>query len=77
MSLFEVNEYDKKYYESNIKNFIPDKMIDVHTHVYLEKPPRTGQARTVTWRRGWRPAIRLMTSMKVQVFFSPVKRISL
>lgn len=37
MSLFAVNEYDKKYYEENLFNFLPDTFIDCHTHVWLKE----------------------------------------
>ena len=53
MALFEVTAYDKKVYEEELKDFLPDKMLDIHTHVYLAKnnapkKPGTGH-RTVTW----------------------------
>ncbi len=28
------NEYDKKIYETELKNFLPDKIIDLHTHIW-------------------------------------------
>ena len=34
MALFEVTEYDKKVWEEELRDFLPDKIIDVHTHVY-------------------------------------------
>ncbi|MBR5496906.1 MAG: amidohydrolase [Clostridia bacterium] len=37
MSLFEVTAYDKKVYEEELKDFLPDKILDVHTHVWLDK----------------------------------------
>ena len=33
MSLFEVTAYDKEVYESELRDFLPEKMIDIHTHV--------------------------------------------
>ena len=53
MALFEVKEIDKKIWEEELKDFLPDKIIDIHTHVYdreiikagtpagLPKPKRT------------------------------------
>lgn len=35
--LFEVKDIDIKFYEKNIKDFIPDKIIDIHTHIWLDK----------------------------------------
>lgn len=55
MALFEVTANDKRIYEEELKDFLPEKMLDIHTHVWLdslvdeadiEKP---GQKRTVTW----------------------------
>ena len=42
MSLFEVTAYDKEVYESELRDFLPEKMIDIHTHVWLAKlrPPK-------------------------------------
>lgn len=55
MSLFEVTAYDRQVYEQELRDFLPPKMIDIHTHVWLErlrppKPPKPGEVkRTVTW----------------------------
>ena len=55
MALFEVTEYDKKVYEEELKDFLPDKILDVHTHVWLKSnidKPRVAPGevkRTVTW----------------------------
>lgn len=55
MSLFEVTALDRKIYEEEIKDFLPDKIIDIHTHIWLEslrppKPLAKGEVkRTVTW----------------------------
>lgn len=55
MPLFEVTDYDKKVYEEQIRDFLPERMIDIHTHVWLEslrpkKPLAPGEVkRTVTW----------------------------
>lgn len=55
MSLFKVTDYDKKIYEEELRDFLPSKMLDVHTHVWLDgnldhKPLASGEVkRTVTW----------------------------
>lgn len=55
MALFEVTDYDKKIYEEELKDFLPDKILDVHTHVWLDElvdpnDVETGDdKRTVTW----------------------------
>ena len=35
--LFEIKDIDKKTYEDQIRDFIPEKIIDIHTHVYLKE----------------------------------------
>lgn len=53
--LFEVKDYDKKIYEEELKDFLPEKIIDVHCHVWLDglkenKPKDPNEVkRTVTW----------------------------
>ena len=55
MALFEVKDIDRKIYETELRDFLPEKMIDIHTHVWLEslrppKPLKPGEVkRTVTW----------------------------
>ena len=33
MALFEVTAYDKVVYEQELKDFLPQRLFDVHTHV--------------------------------------------
>lgn len=35
--LFEVKELDKKIYNEQIRDFLPNRIIDIHTHVWLNK----------------------------------------
>ena len=56
MALFEVTPYDKKIYEEELRDFLPDRILDVHTHVWLDSlrqkkaPPLPGEVkRVVTW----------------------------
>ncbi|MDO4549007.1 MAG: amidohydrolase family protein [Clostridia bacterium] len=55
MSLFEVKDVDRRVYEQELRDFLPDEMIDIHTHVWLskyrpEKPLAPGEVkRAVTW----------------------------
>lgn len=37
MPLFEVTDYDREFYESRIRDFVPDRVIDIHTHCWLEE----------------------------------------
>ena len=51
--LFEKTAYDKMIYETQLKDFLPDKIFDIHTHVYREQdiaPVITPAShKTVTW----------------------------
>jgi len=54
MSLFPVTEYDKFIWESELKDWLPENIIDVHTHVYdLSRPdkpvPEKKKHFTVSW----------------------------
>ena len=54
MALFEVTANDRRIYEEELKDFLPDKIFDVHCHVNLEKHKpvevvKPGEKRTVTW----------------------------
>ena len=51
-ALFEVKEIDRKIYEEELKNFLPDTMIDIHTHVWLDRfkaHVKDEYARVVKW----------------------------
>jgi len=50
--LFEMKQYDLDYYQKNIKDFLPDRFIDVHTHVWLDEfriPDVKVPVRAVKW----------------------------
>ncbi len=55
MALFQVTENDRRIYEQQLRDFLPDRLIDIHTHIWLERlrPPlaKKGDAakRTVSW----------------------------
>ena len=51
MALFEVTTYDKKIYEEELRDFLPEKILDVHTHVWLDrfKQRAPEKKRTVSW----------------------------
>ena len=51
MALFEVTANDRLIYERELKDFLPDHIFDVHTHVYRKQDlkPRKPGARTVLW----------------------------
>ena len=55
MSLFEITENDKRIYREELKDFLPERIFDVHAHVWLDsnidpaenEPPE--KKRVVTW----------------------------
>lgn len=53
MALFEVTAYDREVWEKELKDFLPDKIFDIHAHVYkksfFDPVPADHPNRTVTW----------------------------
>jgi hypothetical protein len=49
MPLFEIKPVDKKYYSERLQHFLPDKIYDIHTHVYMPRKPTKRVARGATW----------------------------
>ncbi len=51
MSLFPVTDYDREVYETQIRDFLPPKIIDIHTHTYTLATvgPAPKNLRVVTW----------------------------
>ena len=50
--LFEIRDVDRRFYEERLRDFLPDNMIDMHTHVWLDRfciPDDSRAGRTVTW----------------------------
>lgn len=50
--LFEVKPVDTIFYEGRLKEFLPEKIVDIHTHVWLDKfrsKTQWAPLRTVTW----------------------------
>ena len=48
--LLEIRDVDRRFYREKLESFLPDRIIDAHTHVWLKdfrKAPPTGRA--VTW----------------------------
>ena len=52
MSLVDVKEVDRRFYEERIREFLPRRIIDIHTHVWLKKfkaEKAAGPKRSVVW----------------------------
>ncbi len=50
--LFEVKDLDRRIYEEELRGFLPQKLLDMHTHVWLDRFHRHGEgefSRTVSW----------------------------
>ncbi|MBU0715852.1 MAG: amidohydrolase [Verrucomicrobia bacterium] len=51
-SLFKVNAVDREFYEKRLRDWLPDKIIDIHTHVWLARHQvayRRHMSRVQTW----------------------------
>lgn len=51
MALLDVKNYDRKFYEEKLKNFLPDTFIDCHTHIWL--PEHIVQEDTAHRSQNW------------------------
>lgn len=50
MSLLNVTEFDKKFYEEQLEGFLPHTFIDCHTHVWKKEfVHETGEIRSCAW----------------------------
>jgi len=53
--LFEVKPVDREFYETRLRDFLPPRIIDIHTHLWraadfpAKKKKPAGEQRTVTW----------------------------
>jgi hypothetical protein len=47
--LFEYKEVDRRFYEDIIRDFLPENIIDVHTHIWKKGKIREGSQRNVSW----------------------------
>ena len=50
--LFQVKPIDWAFYETHLRDFLPERIIDVHTHVWLDKfkaKATSAPVRTVSW----------------------------
>lgn len=52
-TLFEIKEVDRVFYENRLRDWLPDKIIDIHTHLWLkrfkERKKPGMKSRTVSW----------------------------
>ena len=51
-SLFEVKSVDRNFYQKHLQGFLPGKLIDIHTHVWLHRfqaKEKDESLRAVTW----------------------------
>lgn len=53
--VIEVRDHDREIYEHDLKDFLPDRLIDIHSHVWLERLKPAGEeeearaSRVVSW----------------------------
>ncbi len=51
MPLFNVKEVDIRCYEDELRDFLPDRIVDIHTHIWKKEHKRSSgnDSRTVSW----------------------------
>ena len=51
--LFEVKDVDREFYQKHLAGFLPKKMVDIHTHIWLKsfRVEMTSETRGQTWPR--------------------------
>jgi predicted TIM-barrel fold metal-dependent hydrolase len=51
MPVVEVRPQDREIYERSLRGFLPDRLIDIHSHVWLvrHRPRAAGPSRVVSW----------------------------
>jgi predicted TIM-barrel fold metal-dependent hydrolase len=51
MAVIELREHDREIYESELRGFLPEELIDIHTHVWLARHVHraAGPSRVVSW----------------------------
>jgi len=52
MSLFEITEVDRQVYDTELRDFLPDEIFDIHSHLWLESfwsTPKNTDMRAVSW----------------------------
>jgi hypothetical protein len=51
MAVVEVREHDREIYERSLRDFLPERLIDIHTHVWLARHQHrvSGPSRVVSW----------------------------
>ncbi len=53
-SLLEIKDVDRRFYAERLRDWLPDELVDIHTHVWRDADyragvPSRGQERSVTW----------------------------
>lgn len=54
MELITLKEVDRRFYAERLQDWLPDELVDIHTHVWRKADfpppvPQAGEKRTVTW----------------------------
>lgn len=52
--LMEIKDVDRRFYAERLRDWLPDELVDIHTHVWRKADfpppvPQGGEKRTVTW----------------------------
>jgi len=51
MPILEVRQHDREVYERSLRDFLPDRLIDIHSHIWLASNAHraSGPSRVVSW----------------------------
>jgi len=49
MPVIEITDYDRRVYEEKLADFLPDRFIDCHTHIWRKGTRKVGDKGCVTW----------------------------
>jgi hypothetical protein len=72
----ELTDYDKKIYEEELADFLPDKIIDAHTHVWLPGMKRSKPKGSAAWTAKVAPDMTYEDLVQTQTDLYPGKSVT-
>lgn len=49
MPIIDITDYDRRVYEEKLADFLPERFIDCHTHIWQKGTRKVGDKGCVTW----------------------------
>ena len=72
----ELTDYDKKIYQEELADFLPDKIIDAHTHVWLPGMKRSKPKGSAAWTAKVAPDMTYEDLVQTQTDLYPGKSVT-